>query len=347
MHGGNVWEGSSPEKWLDFSANLRPEGAPDWVYTAISEGIKNLGYYPDPQMRLARASVAEYLDLPEEYVWLTAGGISAIRMTDELETGEKILLTPCFSEYEQFSRGKIRKVCLLNEKREIKSPDEALDQQLTEKCLVWLCNPMNPIGIAFDLGIIENVLRMTEAVHGYLAVDEAFIEYCSGKSARSLLRDHSSLIITGSMTKVLGVPGIRLGYVCAAPETLNKIKANQITWELNCCAESIACDLPNHRREIEADAVLNAARREDLRAGLETLGFYVYPSEASFLLLYTDLNAEKLISEMKKHNILIRSCISFDGLADGHHLRIAVKDTASNAILIQRFREVVKCVESH
>ena len=27
-HGGNVWEAESPSDWLDFSANLRPEGTP-------------------------------------------------------------------------------------------------------------------------------------------------------------------------------------------------------------------------------------------------------------------------------------------------------------------------------
>ena len=28
-HGGNVWQGERPSEWLDFSANLRPEGPPD------------------------------------------------------------------------------------------------------------------------------------------------------------------------------------------------------------------------------------------------------------------------------------------------------------------------------
>ncbi len=34
-HGGDVWQGAGPETWLDFSANLRPEGAPDWVVEAL------------------------------------------------------------------------------------------------------------------------------------------------------------------------------------------------------------------------------------------------------------------------------------------------------------------------
>ena len=38
-HGGNVWEGGQPDRWLDFSANLRPEGTPDWVMEAMREAL--------------------------------------------------------------------------------------------------------------------------------------------------------------------------------------------------------------------------------------------------------------------------------------------------------------------
>ena len=39
MHGGNVWQGTSPREWLDFSANLRPEGPPEWVKEAHDLGM--------------------------------------------------------------------------------------------------------------------------------------------------------------------------------------------------------------------------------------------------------------------------------------------------------------------
>ena len=37
-HGGNVWEGQ-PADWLDFSANLRPEGTPAWVMDTMRAAL--------------------------------------------------------------------------------------------------------------------------------------------------------------------------------------------------------------------------------------------------------------------------------------------------------------------
>ena len=47
-HGGNVWFSGAPDQWLDYSANIRPGGAPEWVRRALEEGMKNAAYYPDP-----------------------------------------------------------------------------------------------------------------------------------------------------------------------------------------------------------------------------------------------------------------------------------------------------------
>ena len=38
-HGGNVWQGEGPKHWLDYSANLRPEGAPEWVKSALLRNV--------------------------------------------------------------------------------------------------------------------------------------------------------------------------------------------------------------------------------------------------------------------------------------------------------------------
>ena len=48
IHGGNVWQGDSPAQWLDYSVNIRPEGAPDWVKDALMNAMDRLSYDPDP-----------------------------------------------------------------------------------------------------------------------------------------------------------------------------------------------------------------------------------------------------------------------------------------------------------
>ncbi|MDO5324575.1 MAG: histidinol-phosphate transaminase [Clostridia bacterium] len=348
-HGGNVWQGGAPSDWLDYSANLRPEGAPRWVKDALLAGMENVRYYPDPTMRRARAALAEYLGLEDTQVLTTAGGISAIDLTAQLPASGALLAAPCFGEYEMLCTRhglRVHKASLLRSPHEIGDPAAQVKDALFEHALVYLCNPLNPVGTAFTRSQVENLLRLVEDALGYLVVDEAFIEYCPQHSVVDLIARNPRLLVTGSMTKILGIPGVRLGYLCARPEIIDALSGRQITWELSCFAEAVACALPEHKRDILADGETNARRREQLLAGLSGLGVYVYPSEAAFVLADFGRPVAPLVRYLKEKHILVRECTNFDGLDDGQHLRLAVKDEASNERLLQALREAMVCAEN-
>lgn len=343
-HGGNVWQGEQPDMWLDYSANLRPEGPPQWVQNALRRSMENVRYYPDPEMKRARAGLAKYLGLDPACVLPTAGGISAIQLASHIPSSQTLLLTPCFCEYAQFARSPIRRLSLLGKDRQLSLPTAA---DIQPDSLLWLCNPMNPVGHAFSRREVEELLDAVEQAGGMLAVDEAFIEYCPENSVAALVEHHERLLITGSMTKILGIPGVRLGYLCAAPELLARLAGKQVTWELSCFAEAVAAALPQHRSEIQADSVCNALRRRALARELEALGAYVYPSQSACLLVDFQRDTAPIIEAMREKGILLRSCMDFDDINDGRHLRIAVKDVAANQILIESLKEVLTCAEKH
>ena len=348
-HGGNVWQGGAPSDWLDYSANLRPEGASRWVRDALTAGMENIRYYPDPQMRRARQALAEYLGLDAAQVLPTAGGISAIDLTAQLSATGALIATPCFGEYEMLCvrHGlRVHKASLLRTRHEIGDPAIQLKDALFEGALVYLCNPLNPVGAAFTRDQVENLLGQVEDACGWLVVDEAFIEYCPQRSVVDLIAHHPRLLVTGSMTKILGIPGVRLGYLCGQKEVINQLSGRQITWELSCFAEAVACALPEHREDILADGEISARRREQLRAGLAGLGVFVYPSEAAFVLADFGRQVATLVKFLKNKHILVRECMNFDGLDDGQHLRLAVKDEQDNERLLQAFREAMVCAEN-
>ena len=341
-HGGNVWQGERPSEWLDFSANLRPEGPPEWVREALLEGMENARYYPDPSMRRAKNALSDYLGIPADCILPTAGGISAIQLANKLPGDETVLFTPCFCEYEQFATSPVYKISLLSARHEIALPKTL---EFKENSLVWLCNPMNPVGYAFNKAEIEKLLHQVESQNSYLIVDEAFIEYCPKHSVVDLIETHDRLLITGSMTKILGIPGVRLGYLCAQPQVLERLKVHQLTWELSCFAEAVALALPEHKTEIQSDSIRNAERRSELISGLEPLGVHIYPSQSACVLADFGRPVDAIAEALKERKILVRSCMSFDDINDGCHLRLAVKDETSNQILVDTLREVLQCAE--
>lgn len=344
-HGGNVWEGGAPTEWLDFSANIRPEGAPRWVREALMGGMQDISYYPDMRMRRATEALAQYLGLSAETVRPTAGGISALDLATRLPATGALLVTPCFGEYEQLCRNRgwtVRKAPLLQETCSLGGLAERVVPALFTGCAVWLCNPLNPVGVAFAKEQVEEVLMAVERARGWLIVDEAFIGYCAERSIVREVETHERLLVAGSMTKLLGIPGVRLGYLCAHPRVLAELERYQHTWELNCFAEAVLRALPEHADEISKEARLNAARRDGLRRGLEALNAFVYPSEAAFLLARFPCSVEPIAERLKSEGILVRQCMDFDGLGDGFHLRLAVKDEASNARLLVSLEKALR-----
>ena len=345
-HGGNVWQGARPDEWLDFSANLRPEGPPDWVMEAMRAGLLEARYYPDPAMRRERAALAAYLALDADCVLPTAGGVSALDLAMGVGATEVLLADPCFPEYEWLAKRRglsVRRASLLKMPRGVRGPVEAIAGSLREGCLVCFGNPNNPLGTAFGRGDMAALLARVEAARAWLLVDEAFIEYCPEHSVRGLIPAHERLIVAGSMTKILGVPGARLGYLCAAPGVLSALAARQLAWEVNSAAAAVARALPDHAASIRADAQTNARRRADLARALEALGLFVYDSNAPFLLVALDRPAAPVAAALKARGILARECMDFHGVNDGRHLRLAVRDEAANGRLIDSLREVLTC----
>ena len=198
-----------------------------------------------------------------------------------------------------------------------------------------LCNPNNPTGRCASRSDLITICEKTKSLGGELVVDEAFIDFCPEQSVRHDVQQ--GLSVVGSLTKTLCIPGVRLGYVCAAPEVIRQLEQRSLPWSLSTLANAVASHLPEHREEIHADLLKNKARREQLTALLEELQAEVWPSQSNFLLVDFKRDMTPVAEWLKTQGILVRTCASF-GLPP-QFLRLAVKTENENAVLIQALRE--------
>lgn len=321
-HGGNVWEGGKPSQWLDFSANLRADGTPDWVMQTMREALVNTRYYPDRSMTAARRGLSDYAGVLEECVLPTAGGIAAIDLALSLHRGAVYIQSPTFGGYAERAAVYGRAVYPWQGKC---APDDT----------VVLCNPNNPTGRALKRTEVLAIYAQVRQQGGELLVDEAFIDYCEECSVRSDITD--GLIVTGSLTKTLCIPGVRLGYVCAVPQIIARMEARALSWSLCTLASAVAEKLPQHRAQIRSDAQSNCDRREKLMQALTRLGAKVEPSQANFLLVDFGRDMTQTATRLKRAGVLVRTCASF-GLG-ARYLRLAVKNEEENKRLIALLEE--------
>ena len=323
-HGGYVWSTDDPCEWLDFSANLRPEGPPQWVRETFHAAAEKLRFYPDPEMKRAREGLAAFLGVPYECVLPTAGGIEAIDLALSVSGGCVFFQAPTFCEYELRATVHGRKSAIWT---------GHCDRDDT---LVF-CNPNNPTG---ETKTRENLLTLSEMIRangGNMIVDEAFIEYCPEHSLRNMTG--SELLVLGSFSKILGSPGVRLGYLLASPEVVTQLARQMLPWSLDAVATEIAVQLPQHMDQIREDTELNRQRRSAFSASLQNLGAEVYPSESNFLLIDFHRKMSFAADALKSRKILVRTCLDF-GLPDSCW-RLAVKTEEENFIFVAALEEIL------
>ena len=323
-HGGNVWDSWDPSGWVDFSANLRPDGPPRWVAETVQDAQRDIRFYPDPDMKRAREGLSSFLGIPADCVLPVPGGIAAIDLALGLSSGCVYIQPPTFSEYAGRARVHGR-------------PCRTWSGECRKGDTLAVCNPNNPTGSVLSREELLSLLDTMSAGGGNMLVDEAFIEYCPEYSLRAVLRP--GLMVAGSLTKVLGTPGIRLGYICAVPDTIRALRERMFPWPLDAFASEIAARLPDHAEEVHADRRLNAERRNAFAGQLRNLGAEVFPSESNFLLADFRREMAGAAEQLKARGILVRICASF-GLPDSFW-RLAVKTEAENTHLVSELEEIL------
>jgi histidinol-phosphate/aromatic aminotransferase/cobyric acid decarboxylase-like protein len=346
MHGGDVWQGEGPEHWIDFSANLNPDGPPEVVVQAVLDAVSHMRCYPDIRMKAAVDGLSTFLCVPGENVLPTAGGIAALEIAAGLAHADTaIIAQPGFVEYERISQLHGLNVIHVQtlQGQHVIPAVHALEPLLRPNAIVWLGNPANPAGTICSHEQVLALLDGVERVGATLVVDEAFIDYSPDMTVRHNVEAHPSLLVTGSLTKILAIPGVRLGYLCACGDMIHAARRIQSPWSLNAFAAAIAAVLPATLGETARAVVTNAARREELGRELTAMGIHVFPSHANFLLLDvrgTGYTGTELASRLRSRGILIRDCSAYVGL-DSRHVRIAVRSPNDNHRLAEEIRSLV------
>ena len=206
---------------------------------------------------------------------------------------------------------------------------------------LWLLgSPNNPTGQLVDPAIIRYLLDQGETV----ALDEAFMDFVPDADRFSFLREatiRGRLIVIRSLTKFYVIPGIRLGYMTAAPSFIAELKALQVPWSVNSLAQLIGEAVLDEREYRERTMEWLVNERQWLAAELARLGLIVHEGAANYLLFSISAGLGWTAGELQRalgaRGILIRDASHFSGL-DGSFCRIAVRFRDEHDRLLRELR---------
>lgn len=167
----------------------------------------------------------------------------------------------------------------------------------------WRSNPSNPLG------------RLAPPSAAAGVWDEAFWQLATG----TWTRGDADAWRVGSLTKLWGCPGVRIGYAIAPDDrAADELRRRQPQWAVSSLATAVVEELTG-RSDLPGWATAVRRRRSELVSLLATHGLVAQDTEACWVLVHRP----GLRADLLPHGVLVRDCASF-GLHGTH--RIAVPD---------------------
>ncbi|MFH8498320.1 Rv2231c family pyridoxal phosphate-dependent protein CobC [Streptomyces coeruleorubidus] len=310
---------------VDLAVNVRADTPPAWLREHVAASLGGLAAYPDG--RAARAAVAARHGLPVERVLLTAGAAEAfVLLARALKVRRPVVVHPQFTEPEAALRdaGHTVERVLLREQDGFRLDPAAVPEAAD---LVVIGNPTNPTSVLHPAEVIASLARPGRQ----LVVDEAFMDAVPGeREALSDRVDVPGLVVLRSLTKTWGLAGLRIGYVLAAPETIEELERAQPLWPVStpALAAAQACVGPRAVAEAAHAAHRVAADRAHLVTGLARFApaglRVVEPAQGPFVLVRLP-HAAVVRGRLRDLGYAVRRGDTFPGL-DEDWLRLAVRD---------------------
>ena len=345
LHGGYVYGDAIK---YDFSANLNPLGMPESVKKAAREAIGRSDCYPDPFCSSLNERIKEQWNVRGDRIVFGNGADDLIYRIVYAERPKRaVIVTPTFTEY----AAALENVdCEIIEHRLSAENGFALDETILDKLtedvdILFLCNPNNPTGRLIDRSLLKRINRACE--RGILLVlDECFIELAENGASHCLPTSElgNNAVILRAFTKTYAMAGLRLGYAVfgSKDDALLTALAGQ-HWSVSVPAQAAGLAALGEQDYVKKAVKLISSEREYLTAGLERLGFRVFPSEANFILCHSDSDdtVMQLESSLRSEGIAIRNCWNFSGLGE-NYFRVAVRLHNENEALLEAIEKVTK-----
>ena len=301
-----------------------------------------LNRYPDPKQLELKRSIANLRGQRVENLFLGNGSDEGIDLLFRVlcEPGKDNVITvdPTYGMYAVCARinDVERKSVLLRDDFSLDA-DAVLNEVDEHTKMIFLCSPNNPTSNSLEQ---EALLKIIDAVHCLVVVDEAYIDFSQGEGLLSLVPGKKNLVVLQTLSKAWGLAGIRLGMLFAHSDLVHYLSRVKYPYNVNALTlkEALAglADVAQSRKwvkQILEERELMAAQLQEMNLILEVL-----PSDANFLLVKVD-DPLSVYDFLMKEGIIVRDRSSVP-LCQGC-LRITVGSPDENRLFVETLRKYI------
>jgi threonine-phosphate decarboxylase len=348
-HGGNIHAvarqmNCRPSDILDMSSNINPLGPPPGLMDFLKENLESITRLPEVDGRQTAEHFAEYLGLESNRLLAGNGTTQFIYSIPRVLKSKKALIVgPTYSDYaDACKRNLTASNIFLNRESEAFIPDlDRLQNHTQPSDTVFICNPNNPTGVLIEYDKLHQLC--SSHPDSTFIIDESYLPFVRNAEQQSMI--HSGLdnvMVLLSISKIFGIPGLRVGFIIANADKIQKFRHDLLPWNVNSLAHEAVRYLSGQKGQIESFILktrmdMTRQRRQFYEAFGAAPEFRLYRSQTPFVLirLPPNLAAGYTWERLAEEKVLIRNCANFEGLSD-KFIRVSPKSPEANRLVAQK-----------
>lgn len=331
------------DRVIKLASNENPLGSSPMALEVVARSLTSLNTYPNGGLDLRRV-LAERYETKLENVIVGSGseGIMSNIIRTFLCDEDEVLTTECaFIGFQVLAKSRgvtYRTVPYAGWRYDLQALAAAINENTK---IVYLANPNNPTGTIFSKQEFDAFYKhVPERV--LIILDEAYFEYAKDNSRYpdSMHYRYDNVITLRTFSKIHGLAGIRIGYGFAHEELIGNLLKVKLPFEPSTPAQAAGIGALADREFVHRSLELNARGLRFLTESLRALGLNVVPSDANFVMVTLDSDAEALrVAEaLLRDGLIIRPLKSF-GIPNA--LRISTGLMEDNERCVESLRACV------
>lgn len=338
-------------KMLDFCYLVNPYFPPEKLVEEMKASFDVLlAQYPSG-MKVNSMLAAKNFGVHQENIIVGNGAAELIKSLMETLSGNIGFVRPTFEEYpNRYDADKSVSMVPGNDDYSY-SVDDIINY-FSDKAIdnFVLVNPDNPSGSYIPKRDLLRLVDWAKVKGINIVIDESFADFAQEPDntliLQSILKENPHLYVMKSISKSYGVPGLRLGVLASGnEEVIAKMKKDVAIWNINSFAEFYMQIFEKYKKSYISGLEKFRQERRRFKSELDNIAnMRIIHSEANYFMaeLTGGITAKELTVELlKKYNILIKDLSQKIKREGKQYVRIAVRNTEDNNVLIEALKEIL------
>ena len=297
---------------LNFNENAI--GMSGTAKQAAIDAVPKANRYAKAEIPLLSKRLAQYHNVSDEHILLTAGSSEGIRsaIAAHINPNTQLVIPELtYGDGEHFAKIfnlKVTKVPSLEDWQiDINGLRKAVENHQGFS-IVYLVNPNNPTSTVIGYKEVESWIT-SKPKNTLFIIDEAYAEFVNDPAFRSvdslILQGYSNIILLKTFSKIHAMAGLRVGYIVSSPNNIKNIGQYVAGEKLNYCGVCAALASIDDKQFLTYSKKATDVSRNIMEKVLSELGLHYLKSETNFMFHKSPIELGQYRELMKKNFILI------------------------------------------